>query len=188
MKKKKIYFGISIICLGILLGVILGIRRFQELNQKYPNPIIKEYREGDIFYNDNLEVMVTGSLFMNPNEVCQIIPEYDLEMGEYKTLIVGVEVCNTGNIEQEFTPTNYMAQSQAWANGWDYELYTEINGTAEVVFLVSPGETVRILLPFNLYKSQFRKQSWENLLKRSFNVVISVYPIKEKILLNPKES
>lgn len=101
-------------------------------------------------------------------------------------MVVKFNVENNGDKISRFVFTNFIAQSGGWSNGWNLEMYRKINDYNENSIEVKPGESKELKLVYCMYKSQFKKSHWNNLKSRKFYIIMSSYPVNNRIELSIK--
>lgn len=78
--------------------------------------------------------------------------------------------------------TRVCAESRAWGNGWDFELYSALNKGAGLSNVqLSKGEEIDIVFPFTMIRLQFREKEWKQIEEREFYAVLNWYP--QKVML-----
>ena len=78
---------------------------------------------------------------------------------------------------------NIVAQSKAWSNGCDFDLYSQLNNMNSIYVTLAANEEKDIKLPYLMYDFQFKEGEWETVNERDFSLVLSVYPIKNIVRL-----
>ena len=185
-----------LIILGCLIGiavVVLSVKRITYINNKYPNPPIVVFKQGEDIQGSNLKIKVVDSDIMDKEVFEKNYAEFDenpdneqLMNQEMKVMVVKFNVENNGDKISRFVFANFIAQSGGWSNGWNLEMYRKINDYNENSIEVKPGESKELKLVYCMYKSQFKKSHWNNLESRKFYIIMSSYPVNNRIELSIK--
>lgn len=191
--KKKIF---RVISSGLLICILLfSIIKIKTVNETYENPVNIVYTEGEKIVGNNLSISVYKSELLSSDKFEEKYGEMDdaghlMELSsdsqDMMVLLIDFLVENTGKEEVNFVGTDFIAESGAWANGWSMEMFIHVNNSDGVSIPVKPNEKIYVKFPFCAYSTQFKKDSWDNIKKREFYVVLSSYPVKNKIKLEPE--
>lgn len=188
---KKLVIVVTLIISAVI--VILSAKRIVYINNKYPNPEIVIFNQGEDIKGNNLKIKVTDSDIMDKESFEKKYAEFDvnaeneqLVKQRMKVLIVNFNVENIGDKTSRFIFTNFIAQSGGWSNGWNLEMYYKLNDYDEKSIEVKPGESKELKLVYCMYGNQFKKSHWNNLKSREFCIVMSSYPVNNRIKLNIK--
>lgn len=188
-KKCKLLLGIT----AILLILLVLSWRIVSLNKEYPNPRIITYKTGEYIKGGDISIMVTDSKFTAMDEIKEMTPGIEnpvtdekgnlLTDEQKKVLLVNLNVHNLSDEIQTTSLLQFMAQSDAWSNGADLGTYYALNNTQGTSIQLQPGEQRCVQMPFYLYEIQFDTNEFQKVENRKFNLVLSVYPIKNVIEL-----
>lgn len=184
MKKVKSRFSIIMI-IGIVILTTLFIIRFRYINSKYPQPIIQEYNLNEIIRYEGCEIVVQECQWLSDDEIRAL----DVEKGvfpddEIKAILVKILVRNTSEKQKSIESYAFEVESLDWHNGLMLDLSKAINGENSSFHLnLEPGEEVTRILAYSMIPLQFNDSEWDNVEKREYKLVISLYPVKNEIIL-----
>jgi hypothetical protein len=184
-RAKQIVAVLATLMLVAFIGV--GVVRIIQVNQKYPNPEIREYEMGEPVVEDGISLTVTDCEFIPDTQTRELFPAYFLIPGmntgrDPKALLVTMVVKNEGD-SRKSTSLYYYIQSASWYNGMDSIMFEDANpGTSEDVSL-DAGQSMTVKLPFSISYAAFNDdRAWESFDRRSFDLVLGEYP--DKVLIH----
>ena len=190
MKKSTILKVVMILALAAFFLSFLQIYR---LNEKYPAPAISTYVEKEPIHGGDITITVMNSRLEPVKEITKEMKDYHDEVAngqgkqltdrQKKILIVELKIENTSQNPQKVDVTQFMAQSGAWANGWDLDLYLALNNTDQVNVGLEPLTSKTVYLGYSLYDFQFKAKEWGHMTAKEFYLVMTVYPYKNRVLL-----
>ena len=172
----------------LLLIVLIALSAFRitQINKRWPDPEIRTYSLGKEIMGGDIGITATDARLVEGKEILEIIPEFELEafswsnepigIEDFKILLVDVTVRNTGADSREVLLHHFSAQSQAWSNAIDLQIFHSINEDTGLNLSLPANSAMNVRLPYLLCTPQFR--DWETAGKRHFDLVLSIYPIK----------
>lgn len=189
MKRKIFTVKRILICL-VILAVIAGCAiRIVTLNQMFPNPEVRQHGLQESFDWEDLEITAKGYRLLTVPEIQQYIEGFDVsyvdQQGNDKDeriLLAELQVKNMTNREKHFSTYLCSLRSGAYFQAFDPKYYSNFNAGASSAD-IGPGETVTIYLPFHMFSIHFSESAWEKMDTRTFEIVLSMYPVKEIITL-----
>ena len=187
--KKRWLFGIVcvlalLVAIGMIAARIISINEtidyaFREFDEQAGMPVMAEGMETPFV------VSVRAYSVVSLYEMLRVVPEYqgDLtisgDLEDAKFLVIRALFSNQDEKEQILSPLYLRACSQTWANGVDSRLYRHLNSVDDVSHVVFAGESVDLLLPYKISKTQFGlNRAWDSLESASYQLVSSVYPTR----------
>ncbi|SHJ60663.1 hypothetical protein [Parasporobacterium paucivorans] len=187
VRLKKIIF----ISAAFILAISIGIKVYT-INSKYPQPEIVEYNQGRLIKGGELTIRVARSRIM------ELSPDYNqnvtdpkgvsVNKNDIKVLLLDIDIVNTSDEDKQMSMINFVAQSQAWSNGWDMDLYSILNNTEYTNISIEANQSETIQLPFLMYRHQFKEKSWNDIGKRQFDLILTSYPVKNIVKLKVEKS
>jgi hypothetical protein len=186
---KIINKNLIIICFILITLSLLFTFRYLSINQKYPDPINKEHKLNQPIKYGSFEIKTIGYKMMNSSELKdlgsvfnEITTPYDKNI---KCVIATVNIKNSGTEQKNLEVYPFQIESGGFSNGIDAALFSVLNGEdSTLVPILKPNEEKKLLLPFTMIKSQFSKKDWEQIDYRKFQLVLSLYPEKNFVVLN----
>lgn len=194
-KANKKIFLILASCVLALVVLILSVFRIVEINRLYPDPQIITHNLGDRISGDGITLCFQDYQLLSGNEFRKLYPTYNDDVLNYDmtpvkdeqryVLMVNVQIENNTDEERITSLVQIYAESLAWANGIDGNLFPVVNEAYKDPMRVElhSGETVDIILPYSLYDFQFPAKSWNDIEKRTFDLTLSFYPTRNIVLL-----
>ncbi len=185
---KKIII-VSIIIISILLSSSF-FYFYKQINDKYPAPIVEEIAIGIPFeysFDKNFQLTVTAFSILDSDDLKKLDEDGDQEMNnddqERVGYLVKLKIKNIGKEKSTIENQEFIIQSGGFTNGSDMFYATLLNkdvksGTYDI------GEERTIVMPFTGVRSLFSKKNWDNIEKLKYELVTSLYPVEQKILLN----
>lgn len=179
----------SIILILIILSLSFGYF-FNRINNKYPAPKYEEYTIGVPFkysFDKNFQLTVTDFSILNEDELRKLDEESGEEMNmkgqERVGYLITLKVKNIGKEKETLENQEFTIQSGGFTNGQDMLYATLLNkdvrsGAYDI------GEERTIIMPFTSIKSLFSKEHWDNVENLKYQLVTSLYPVEQKVLLN----
>lgn len=185
VKKKWIVASVAVV---VLVAVILFVVNYMRINAKYPDPEVLCFQIGETVDMEGYEFTLTSLKLEGEERARELVPGYvdaiDAEGNpeELKLLLVAIHIKKTTDEDSVLDLTRVCAESKAWGNGSDFELYLALNqgvGLSNVQLL--EGEEIDVVFPFTMVRSQFREKEWEQVEERKFYAVLNWYP--QKVML-----
>lgn len=183
----------KILALAVILMFVGFLWRFSVLNKEYPNPSVMVYQEGEQIQGGDIVITVTDSELVSMEQVLKMAPDIQnqvtdktgepLKNEQKKILLVTVKINNISDTQQTMSLVRFVAQSQAWANGMDFESYCKLNDVQEAAIILEAGEQREMVMPFYLYEIQFTGDRFYKMGDRDFQLVLSTYPVKNIVEL-----
>lgn len=189
MKKQAIKIVVVVL---ILAGIIFAGTRIYNINRKYPDPKIINYTQGEDIKGGDIVLNVTKSNFFTYNNIMQVCPNYKNQMLNRKNysendinfLVAEIQMKNESNEVKKTSLTQVIAESGAWSNGFDMDLFIALNNVDKVYISLEGHEERTFKVPYIMYKSQFKSSEWESVKDREYELVLSTYPVKNQVILN----
>lgn len=185
MKKRK--YGIIIVCVLLVIGAIFSINKIVKVNREYPQAKHIIHDKNEIIYKDTYQMVLEGVELYDCSVLLEErqITEYDtIDNGNEKIILVDLQLTNCSEEMQNINLTNFMLQIGTWSNGWDLELYCQINECEDVVVFLDEEQIEHVTLPFILCEFQFHDRDWRRIDNMEYQLAMSVYPEKEILRLN----
>lgn len=177
---------ISLLVMAVIAGCTI---RIVTLNKQFPNPEIRQYGLNDSFVWEELEITAKGYRLLTVPEIQQYIEGFDVSYvdkqgndKDERMLVAELQVSNPTDREKHFSTYLCSLRSGAYFQAFDPRYYSNFNAGASSAD-IGPGETVTVYLPFHIYSIHFSENAWEKLDTRTFEIVLSIYPVKEIITL-----
>lgn len=181
-----------LICLFCLVLVIGCTVRIVTLNQKYPNPTVERYCINENFEKSGFSIIVKGHRLLTVPEIKEYITDFDVSYADKQgndkdesILLVELEATNLSKEENYFPFAACTLRSGSYMQGLGMRIYPYFTEGMDDVYGVGikPGQTVRFYLPYHLYSIHFSDEDWRNLDSRTFEIVFSLYPVKQVVTL-----
>lgn len=186
------------ITLLIASTVTLFGYRVYIVNEQTPPPKISEFQINEevqftsdysgLHYGD-VSLKVTNKCLLNMDQLKDWVPNYTDETlasgGANEGAVMAVSAIVTNNTNKVISVPAFLlvASSGSWANAVNPLLLEAINGVDSIEIEIDAFQSKEIVLPFDIYDTQFDKQSWQELGERSFSLVASTYPEKKTVNL-----
>jgi hypothetical protein len=182
--KYSILIGIIIIILSLIFTI-----RYININHKYPPPVYKKHNLNEPVKYESLEVKATDFKIMNANEIQELGSVYEEittpDDKNIKCIVAKILIKNSSARKMNLEVYPFTLESLGYSNGIDQGLFNVLNGKdSTMVPDLEPNEELILLLPFTIIEKQFTKPDWDNIVKRKFQLVLSLYPEKKFIVLN----
>lgn len=187
-KKNKVIITFVILLSTILVGIFFYF--YSKVNNKYQAPVLSTYKIQESFkfsYNPDFELKVIDFKILNENELKNLsdsaFSEVKIPDQESVGFLVTLNIKNTSDHESSIESHEFMIESGAFANGTDIAYSLLLNENVKSGSYM-PGEERTLILPFTAIESLLSKEHWENIKKLKFDLVTSLYPVEQKVLLN----
>ncbi len=181
-RRKKILW---LLVLSVLTAAYF--LRFFYINHLYPETVTREYQMNQSVPYNGVEIQVVSCRLLEGSDWRQIETAYhkDIDEGvETKCLVPEIQIKNTSSQAKEIRVSSFSAQSGAWRNGINLETLAAMNAEKENrSSTIMPGQTVTMKLPYVMSSSQFGQQNWSTVRQRDFQLVLSLYPVKQTVKL-----
>lgn len=181
MKKRIIIVFFAIIVLSLLSFRIIS------LNKKYPSPTIDKYTINQVINYNNFNIKATSYEFMDVESVKKTFNEEISYGQDVKCITVNLVIKNEGNQKNNIEIYNFVLESMAWKNGINLKAFTDLNSNINNPTLnpnLEPGESISLKIPFSMISEHFKGNQWNNVEKRSYSLILSLYPVKKMIDLS----
>ncbi len=183
-KKFKIYIGIFFI---VILTTIIG-NRIISLNQQYPPPTHEKSPLKQPMKFNHFEIKATSFRVINNTDLLQLGSEFEqftLGHEDFKCVLTELHIKNISSKNLNIEVFPFTLESIGFSNGINLELFNALNGGDAVMNPeLKPNEEITLQLPFTMIEEQFTKKDWNNVNERTFELVLSLYPVKKTIVLN----
>jgi hypothetical protein len=173
----------AIAAAACILLVLAGVR-IVRLNQRYPAAETVIYTPGQEAPYGNFSLTVTGSRFLEENEIASLFAQELQEGLDIKCLVLDFQVKNNGSQTEQIDIYNFILESQAWKNGINlaaFMVLNQENTKASLSPLLEPGESMTMKLPFHMLSGQYRPSQWTQVEQRDYLLTYSLYPVKQSI-------
>lgn len=194
MNSKK-YIKVVFCVLAVVLLLGLSAFRYVALNKMYPDVKTTEHSIGEEIKGGEIYITVESSELLDGKQTKRVIPDYTIEAynndgtaptdDQIRNLIVHLRVENKSDYQKSVSFVNFTPESNAWKNGLNLELYTQLNPDAgsPLEFKIEANSEADVILPYTMIYSQFKKKDWKHIEQRDFKLVLSQYPIKHYVNL-----
>lgn len=99
--------------------------------------------------------------------------------GDALAVVVVADMTNQGTEDLRASPTYLTLQTGSWANGVSTTLFRSLNGGHDPALTLSPGESVTVLIPFEIWRSSFGYNGyWDTLAHRDYQLITAIFPDK----------
>ncbi|MDD3278022.1 MAG: hypothetical protein PHG16_03960 [Lachnospiraceae bacterium] len=189
MRRKR-----SIIIVAVAICMLLGglwVVRYHSLNQLIPSPEIKKFGVGETVEMGSISFTLQQVEMLDGNEINKVAPNVDIvrngngtayDPEKIRAIFFHVKIQKKGNDPEDIDLTKVSAESGAWGNGINGQLFMTLNpGVSIDKIVLEENETAEMILPFSMVDTMFRKDDWKKIEEREFSAVLQLYP--EKILL-----
>ena len=181
----------AVLIVLILFGLVF-IYRYQYINTKFPNPVVKEHYIDVPFTYQGVEMTLTEFQIIGHDE---FLEEYDLDPqgmnmeirgATQKNVIVTLTVNNKGDTKKEINAGELMLlETAGWASYTDYmDSFRLLNKGESMLIEVNPGEEKALRFSYCLYDLSFQENDFVDLDTSKFSIVLSLYPQKNVVRLN----
>lgn len=177
-----IYLLISILTIVWLFFVV-------SINKKYPNPSYKQHTLGETFEFNGFEICATDIRFLNKDTVNNLFADVIPYWEDCKCVLYFLTITNNNPESKEIELQYFVMQTSAWCNSILMHTYGEISQIYYPELPITlhptlePGETIQCVLPYTVPKVQFTKKQWATCETAGYELVLSLYPVKEYITL-----
>ncbi len=183
MRKKII--GISGVLAVIFLSVIFSWN-YRRINRMYPNPQLSKAKIGETVELDGYEFTFTDFQLLDGEKIKEIAGNQEeiLEIpnDQYRVMLASVHIKRIAEGEGNIDMTAVAGECGAWKNGIDSELYHTLNPEKSIIQLgFIENQEENIIIPISMNENQFKKGDWEQIDKKTFSIVLGVYP--QKVIL-----
>jgi len=166
-----------------ILLVLAGVR-IVRLNQRYPAAETVIYTPGQEAPYGNFSLTVTGSRFLEENEIASLFAQELQEGLDIKCLVLDFQVKNNGSQTEQIDIYNFILESQAWKNGINlaaFMVLNQENTKASLSPLLEPGESMTMKLPFHMLSVSIARLSGRRWNNGDYLLTYSLYPVKQSI-------
>lgn len=163
---------------------------YHQINEKYPAPKVEEIAMDTPFlysYDKNFQITVTDFSFLSEEELKQLDVESGLEERNRSQDSIGylvtVKIKNIGKEKASIEYQVFSLQSGIFNNGTD-GIY---NGVLNPDVRTGPydaGEERTIKMSYTASSNLFRKEHWDKVKNLKYELVTSLYPVEQKVILN----
>lgn len=172
---------LSLACISIALFVSL---RIYSVNKQFQREDSIVYQLGDILTLGEIELRITECHFMDLDEQTEYKQYIGDDSEAVECLVLDYYIKNTSEEPVHFENSFLSLGSGAWRQQIHYELFLALNSGASLFdSILDPGEEINLKLPFLLMNYQFTSKDWDNIYDRQFILYITLFPIKQVILL-----
>lgn len=191
MKKHRIFFIVLVVIIGL---AVLFTVNFIKINRACQNPTLETYQLNQPVRVKNFSVAATKFQMMDSET---LIKQYKIDDDEInkvlrmypmRIVLITADIKNNDKSEKmlfsALQTCTMSIQSFAFANGMYMDMIHCLNAKGTYKSKLKSGEQTSLVLPFTMIESQFKKQSWENINSRKFDLVVASYPVKKSIHVN----
>lgn len=194
-KVNKRIFLIVASYIGTIVILLFSVFRIIKINKLYPNPQVSTHELGDRILEGDITLCFQNYQLLSGNEFRKLYPTYNDDILNYDmtpvkdeqryVLMVTVQIENITDEEKIVSLVQIYAESLAWSNGIDGNLFPIVNEICNDPMRIAlcSEETMEIVLPYSLYDFQFQAKSWENIANKKFDLTLSFYPIRNIVIL-----
>jgi hypothetical protein len=187
LQTRPVFVVIAVVVVAALLTA--AALRIAQINTRFPNPTVVEHQLGETFMVEGVEFRITDVCLIGYAEMKKTVPSYEIEFldeqqnpfepSRLRFLLVGMDVRRVSQGSPSFSLTWSYVQSRAWRNGFDHNLFRNLNEGKEVSSALDGSETARLVLPYTMTDTQFKSQAdWETVEDRPFDLIVSTYPVE----------
>lgn len=175
--KKRVIIG------AVILLVVLYAFRVYKVNSE-----IRAVKEDIIPFGTEREVSNSVNMKINgytvlSKEEAKEKYNYDLEMDEeVKIILVNVTYFNKTDKSKTVDTRPNSIEKTGYSTATEMEFYHICNSLG-LEFELKGGEEKEIILPYILFKFQFKPNEWEKIEDKEFYISNSRYPVKIKWML-----
>jgi len=175
--KKRVIIG------AVILLVVLHAFRVYKVNSEIravKEVIIPFGTEREV--SNNVNMKINGYTVLSKEEAKEKY-NYDLEMDEeVKIILVNVTYFNKTNKSKTVDTRPNSIEKTGYSTATEMEFYHICNSLG-LEFELKGGEEKEIILPYILFKFQFKPNEWEKIEDKEFYISDSRYPVKTKWML-----
>ena len=175
--KKRVIIG------AVILLVVLHAFRVYKVNSEIravKEVIIPFGTEREV--SNNVNMKINGYTVLSKEEAKEKY-NYDLEMDEeVKIILVNVTYFNKTNKSKTVDTRPNSIEKTGYSTATEMEFYHICNSLG-LEFELKGGEEKEIILPYILFKFQFKPNEWEKIEDKEFCISDSRYPVKTKWML-----
>lgn len=175
--KKRVIIGV------VILLVVLHAFRVYKVNSEIravKEVIIPFGTEREV--SNNVNMKINGYTVLSKEEAKEKY-NYDLEMDEeVKIILVNVTYFNKTNKSKTVDTRPNSIEKTGYSTATEMMFYSLCNQFYLDVTLKA-GEKKEVILPYILFKFQFKQREWEKLEDEVFYISNSRYPVKTKWML-----
>lgn len=172
------------ICILLLAVWLVG---FLKVNSEYPQRVDTYIGTGESFSVNNITCVLEETRLVNGHDyiVSYSANNEDDDLGqvtlENKYILIS-KLCfsNSTKETQKFTPLYIMAQSGAWRNGVQLDLFYSLNKTENGTYRFAPNETLTLYVPFVVSEEQFLDDN-EDFFEKQYELLFSLYPKTQRV-------
>lgn len=180
---------ISMVLLIAISLIVTFAYFYIKINEKYPAPLVQEVAMDTPFeysFDKNFKITVTDFSILNEEELLKLDEEAGLSTNEESNERIGylvtLKIKNIGTNEASIENQVFTLQSGIFNNGSDMAFNMVLNQDVKSG-PYKPGEERTIIMAFTAMRIHFRKEHWDNVENLKYELVTSLYPIEQKVLL-----
>lgn len=184
---KRVFVVICIVTL-----IILSVFRYNNINAKYPNPVVNAYAIDVPFTYQGVEMTLTDFKILNSND---FLNDYSLDPNQMdfgipnvkqKNVTVTLKIKNTSNMKKEINAGELMIlETDGWSSYTDLmDTFRLLNPNKSCLAILEPTEETTFIFPYCLYDINFSDADFNKLESSKFKIVLSLYPVKNIVCLN----
>jgi hypothetical protein len=175
--KKRVIIG------AVILLVVLHAFRVYKVNSEIravKEVIIPFGTEREV--SNNVNMKINGYTVLSKEEAKEKY-NYDLEMDEeVKIILVNVTYFNKTNKSKTVDTRPNSIEKTGYSTATEMMFYSLCN-QFDLDVTLKAGEKKEVILPYILFKFQFKQREWEKLEDEVFYISNSRYPVKTKWML-----
>jgi hypothetical protein len=175
--KKRVIIG------AVILLVVLHAFRVYKVNSEIravKEVIIPFGTEREV--SNNVNMKINGYTVLSKEEAKEKY-NYDLEMDEeVKIILVNVTYFNKTNKSKTVDTRPNSIEKTGYSTATEMMFYSLCN-QFDLDVILKAGEKKEVILPYILFKFQFKQREWEKLEDEVFYISNSRYPVKTKWML-----
>lgn len=175
--KKRVIIG------AVILLVVLHAFRVYKVNSEIravKEVIIPFGTEREV--SNNVNMKINGYTVLSKEEAKEKY-NYDLEMDEeVKIILVNVTYSNKTNKSKTVDTRPNSIEKTGYSTATEMMFYSLCN-QFDLDVTLKAGEKKEVILPYILFKFQFKQREWEKLEDEVFYISNSRYPVKTKWML-----
>ena len=172
------------IVLFILIFIFLSIYRYNSINNSYPTPIHQQYKMKEHVNYSNCEISVNDYYFMEQSDINLLFESEQKNYQKVECIVLNVNIQNNSDSFQQVDITSLILKSDIWKNAIHFAGFMELNEDASMIVELDSKQTKTLLLPFSINSVQFSSlKTWSHCKTMQYELVLSLYPIKNTIKL-----
>ena len=175
--KKRVIIG------AVILLVVLHAFRVYKVNSEIravKEVIIPFGTEREV--SNNVNMKINGYTVLSKEEAKEKY-NYDLDMdAEVKIILVNVTYFNKTNKSKTVDTRPNSIEKTGYSTATEMMFYSLCN-QFDLDVTLKAGEKKEVILPYILFKFQFKQREWEKLEDEVFYISNSRYPVKTKWML-----